>query len=103
MVTPEKRFESQIVAKLEARGWFAHHFDANGVDGWPDILAVSNDRFLLIEVKAGTKIRKAQKAFHALLEQTYGVNVHVLEQHADTVALDGDSYASLHEALEMIA
>jgi Holliday junction resolvase len=74
-LSPEKRFENELCAELMRRGVFAHHFDANGVDGWPDILAMRDDRVALIECKYDTeKLRTEQVAMHTRLMVQYGMD-----------------------------
>ena len=71
----EKQFEMSLVKELKKRGVFAHHFDAVGCDGWPDVLALKNNECLLIECKYHTlDLRDEQYAFHALLKAKYGFN-----------------------------
>lgn len=98
-MTPEKKFEGQIIEELNKRGWFAHHFDANGYDGWPDILALRGDEFRLIEVKAGTALRPSQTSLHATLRNLRDINVHVIERRKQAVILDDEVYAILHDAI----
>lgn len=101
---PEKKFEQEIIREFKANGWFAHHFDANGLDGWPDILAIRGTSARLVEVKAGTRLRKEQIAFHSTLSHSFNVSVSVLEKTSGgCVLLDGTPRFSLSSAvLEII-
>jgi hypothetical protein len=98
-LTPEKKFEQEIISELTRRGWFAHHFDANGVDGWPDILALKDGQYILIEVKCGSALRKEQTALHMVLSQSYAVDVFIFEyfrkKESIVVTYKGNSYGCL--------
>jgi len=91
-MTPERNLERRLTMALQARGIWAHHIDIIGCDGWPDILAMRDDHFLLIEVKAGTqKLRPAQSAFHAMLQ---------VKHHCDnvvTVCAISDTFRVNHQ------
>lgn len=89
---PEKLFENRIKEELLVLGWFAIHLDANGCDGWPDLLALNGSEARLIEVKSGTKLRTAQKAFLERMGQEYGAHVYVIEEHKRKILLDGQPY-----------
>lgn len=70
---PEKRFESNLIQALRRRGCFAHHFDAIGCDGWPDILVLKDGKSCLIECKYHTmNLRDEQVAFHTWLADIVG-------------------------------
>jgi Holliday junction resolvase len=72
MNDPEKAFERNLIAALEKRGAFAHHFDAVGCDGWPDLVVLKDDRCALVECKYNTvTLRKDQAAFRILLADRY--------------------------------
>jgi hypothetical protein len=71
-VTPEKKFENDLIRELKKLGVFAHHFDAVGCDGWPDLILLGEERTMLIECKYGTaELRKEQNAFWIELEKKY--------------------------------
>jgi len=81
----EKAFEDKLIAEFERRGAFAHHFDANGCDGWPDILVLRDNRAALVECKWKTmKVRKDQAALHlALVLQHDFTNIYVVSTMED--------------------
>jgi len=101
-MAPEKRLEEEIITELHKRGWWAHHFDAVGVDGWPDILAIRGTEFRLIEVKAGTALRNTQRGLHAFFQQTYKIHVHVIERRKHAALHDGEVYGVLHDAVSEV-
>jgi hypothetical protein len=76
---PERKLEAELVAAFKERGWFAHHFDVIGIDGWPDILALRGASYRLIECKTGTRMRKEQKAFHQGMADRFGVPIYIVE------------------------
>jgi hypothetical protein len=84
-MTPEKQFETNLIKQLKLQGVFAHHFDAVGCDGWPDILALKNNECVLIECKYHTlELRDEQYAFHELLKARYGFNrIYIVSRMAD--------------------
>ena len=72
-MTAEHVFENQLINLLRNKGIFAHHFDANGVDGWPDILCLHRNTSMLIEVKYRTiKLRTDQTAFRIYMRSLFG-------------------------------
>jgi Holliday junction resolvase len=74
-MTPEKMFEVALVKELKKSGIFAHHFDAVGCDGWPDIIALKNNECLLLECKYHTlKLRDDQAALHIALSLSNNFN-----------------------------
>jgi Holliday junction resolvase len=76
----ERKLELELIKALNQAGWFAHHFDIIGTDGWPDILALKRNTYALIECKAGTKLRKEQIAFHIYLKENFEISIFLIEQ-----------------------
>jgi hypothetical protein len=99
---PEKKFEDDVIKELQKRGWFAHHFDAVGVDGWPDILALRGNQQRLIELKAGSKIRKEQLALKQRLWSGYYIPVYLIENVKGLYALDGCLYSQISDVLKVV-
>jgi len=78
-MTPERKLERELIKAFEEKGWFAHHFDVVAMDGWPDILAIRGNKFVLIECKAGTNIRTTQQAFFEKMLLKYNVKVSIAD------------------------
>lgn len=105
----EKNLETRIIAAAALRGWFCRHFDAPGLDGWPDLLCLKGDQARLVEVKAGTALGKAQRAFHSYLKEMYETPVYVLERKGGVYIVSGGYQlkepvvcATISEALDII-
>lgn len=102
MEAREKRFEARLIAGLRNRGWYAIHLDANGADGWPDILAIKGRQFRLVEVKDGTERHKTQTAFARMIQEVYQSHIYLIEKNPTGFSLDKVLYSSLIEVLDEV-
>lgn len=74
-MTPEKQFENDLVKTLVKKGVFAHHFDAIGCDGFPDVVALGGNSCVLVECKHETTSRRTEQiAFSLRMSQTFAFN-----------------------------
>lgn len=88
----ESRLQSRIINDLKKSGWLPVKIKLCSVNGWPDIMAVKADRWILIEAKAkGKKAEPLQKYVHAQLI-VYGASVYVISTWEEYTQL---KYASL--------
>lgn len=105
--TPEKRLEIALIAELAVVGWWAHHIDITGYDGWPDILAIKDGRAMLIECKVGTTaLRESQKSFHDYMGRSHGTYVHIVSKTDNNYVLshrqDGTMHSTVLNTLEEV-
>ena len=80
----EKNIERKIRKYLEARGWYVHKvYQDEKSSGFPDLIALKGERFLLIETKAPTgRLRGTQKYVHYKLKKA-GVKVIIAKDIKD--------------------
>lgn len=81
----EHGLEKTLRRALVARGWDVYHGESVK-DGFPDVLALAPDGYVLIEIKAlGGAYRPAQKAWHR--EHAGWHRVYRLEEKEDGLEL----------------
>lgn len=92
----EDEFQPRAVALLERYGWYVLEMDKAGLGrtrkkgafrvGFPDLLGLKKDRFVLLELKTETgEVREKQVLMHALLAR-FGIRVHVCRSEEDVLA-----------------
>jgi hypothetical protein len=89
----ERKFEKRLIGALEKVGLKAIHLEPPGHPGWPDLLVVKYNRYLLVELKSVKDdpqkaiFEPSQRPFHYNWEHDTGNAVMVV-----TEVRDEDSY-----------
>jgi hypothetical protein len=105
-MTPEKKFERDLIADLQGRGCFAHHIDTIGCDGFPDLLVLKDDDCLLLELKYMTSaLRTEQVAFRRFLGLVNNFHeiLEVVKLKWGYAAIYNDEYFSHSTAFDCLA
>lgn len=94
----EADLQARIVELLARYGWLVLESDKAAMgrtvkkgayeEGFPDLLALKGDRFILLEFKAETgRIRPEQEAFRSRVAQLNAITVHVVRSEAELTTI----------------
>lgn len=99
-MTPEQKLDREVgqIIKKTSGAFSVRIESSHTAPGFPDRIIFANGRIILLELKAGSPLTKAQIVFHRTLSNL-NVPIYTLKKQQNNVIMNDVKYASVSEAL----